>query len=144
MSDNGIGINPIDLSDAFAEFFDKKVKSIVDTCIVDENVYNGTKKVGGLESNFMTTRNVCDALNSKKIKNCEGYDDQKSIPQQWSISKIIPIHKKGSKTNIQNYRPIANLCAMTKVFEQLIINRIKEIEKLCATDITGNSQHGFK
>ena len=78
MSDNGTGISPIDLSDAFAEFFDKKVKSIVDTCRVDENVYNGTKKVRGLESNFMTTRNVCDALNSIKIKNCEGYD---RIPQ---------------------------------------------------------------
>ena len=70
--------------------------------------------------------------------------EQKSIPQQWSISKIIPIHKKGPKTNIQNYRPIANLCAMTKVFEQLIINRIKEIEKLNKIDITGSSQHGFK
>ena len=170
MSDNGISIDPSGLSDAFAEFFDKKVKSIVETCRVNDNVYNGTRKVDGLESNFMTTRHVHDALNSIKIKNCEGYDripqriliegseillppiaklfeliyEQKSIPQQWSISKIIPIHKKGPKTNIQNYRPIANLCAMTKVFEQLIINRIKEIEKLNKIDITGSSQHGFK
>ena len=170
MSDNGISIDPSGLSDAFAEFFDKKVKSIVETCRVNDNVYNGTRKVDGLESNFMTTKHVHDALNSIKIKNCEGYDripqriliegseillppiaklfeliyEQKSIPQQWSISKIIPIHKKGPKTNIQNYRPIANLCAMTKVFEQLIINRIKEIEKLNKIDITGSSQHGFK
>ena len=170
MSDNGISIDPSGLIDAFAEFFDKKVKLIVETCRVNDNVYNGTRKVDGLESNFMTTRHVHDALNSIKIKNCEGYDripqriliegseillppiaklfeliyEQKSIPQQWSISKIIPIHKKGPKTNIQNYRPIANLCAMTKVFEQLIINRIKEIEKLNKIDITGSSQHGFK
>ena len=33
---------------------------------------------------------------------------------------------------------------MTKVFEQLIINRIREIEKSNLVDITGNSQHGFK
>ena len=170
MSDNGISIDPSGLSDAFAEFFDKKVKSIVETCRVNDTVYNGTRKVDGLESNFMATKHVHDALNSIKIKNCEGYDripqriliegseillppiaklfeliyEQKSIPQQWSISKIIPIHKKGPKTNIQNYRPIANLCAMTKVFEQLIINRIKEIEKLNKIDITGSSQHGFK
>ena len=118
----------------------------------------------------MTLENIHKALRSIKIRNCEGYDripqriltegseilitpikrlfeliyEHKSIPQQWSISKIIPIHKKGSKTNIQNYRPIANLCAMTKVFEQLIIDRIKEIEKINAIDITGKSQHGFK
>ena len=33
---------------------------------------------------------------------------------------------------------------MTKVFEQLIINRIREIEKINLVDLTGNSQHGFK
>ena len=74
MSDNGKSINPSNLSDAFAEFFDKKVKSIVETCRVNDNVYNGIKKVGSLESNLMTTKNVCDALNSVKIYNCEGYN----------------------------------------------------------------------
>lgn len=33
---------------------------------------------------------------------------------------------------------------MTKVFEQLIINQINEIETTNLTDITGKSQHGFK
>ena len=33
---------------------------------------------------------------------------------------------------------------MTKVFEQLIINRIREIERLNSVDLTGNAQHGFK
>ena len=170
MTKDGALIDSKNLSDAFAEFFDDKVKSIVETCRVNDNVYNGFQRVVGLESNFMTTRNVLEALKSIKIKNCEGYDRMpqrilnegcnlllqpitrlfeliyvsKSIPQQWSISKIIPLHKKGPKTDIQNYRPIANLCAMTKVFEQLIINRIREIEKINLVDLTGNSQHGFK
>ena len=42
----------------------------------------------------------------------------KQIPEQWLISRIIPIHKKGDKNNISNYRPIANLCAMSKLFER--------------------------
>ena len=119
MTENNIDIVPYDLSHAFAQFFDKKVKSIVETCRVENNVYNSLKK-NGFELNFMTTRNIHDALKSIKIKNCEGYDripqrilvegfeillppikklfelidDQRSIPQQWLISKIIPIHIK--------------------------------------------------
>ena len=170
MKHNGIEIAVSNLSDAFADFFDKKVKDIVSTCEVDNDVYNGTRKVTSPNSNFVTIENVNNVLKSMKIKNCEGYDripqrilnegsdcllypithllklvyENKQIPHQWSISKIIPIHKKGPKTNIENYRPIANLCSMTKVFEQLIINRIREIEKLNLIDITGNPQHGFK
>ena len=49
------------------------------------------------------------------------------------MSKITPIHKKGDKTNISNYRPISNLCSMSKVFEKLIMQRIHEIEDLNIT-----------
>ena len=77
----------------------------------------------------MTIENVDRAIKSVKIKNCEGYDripqrilcegieyliqpihrlfsliyEQKKIPEQWLISKIIPIFKKGSKNNVENY-----------------------------------------
>ena len=51
------------------------------------------------------------------------------IPEQWKLAKITPVHKKGDKTNIHNYRPIANLCAATKIYERLILQRIQEIEK---------------
>ena len=40
------------------------------------------------------------------------------IPDQWKIAKIIPIFKKGSKVMIENYRPIANLCSASKVFDE--------------------------
>ena len=70
--------------------------------------------------------------------------NQKSIPEQWKMSKIIPLFKKGDKTNITNYRPIANLCALSKVFEKLVLKRIMEIEDTNKTDLTGAGQHGFK
>ena len=60
------------------------------------------------------------------------------------MSKITPIHKKGDKSNINNYRPISNLCSMSKVFEKLIMQRITEIEELNNIDLTGANQHGFK
>ena len=48
----------------------------------------------------------------------------KLIPEQWLIAKIIPIHKKGSKNNIEKNRPVACLCSTTNIFESLILNRI--------------------
>ena len=58
--------------------------------------------------------------------------------------KIVPVHKKGSKTEIENYRPVANLCSASNIFERLILNRIAKLEILNKIDITGNGQHGFK
>jgi hypothetical protein len=46
--------------------------------------------------------------------------------------------------NIENYRPISNLCSTSKIFEKLILLRIKKLEKFKGIDLTGKSQHGFK
>ena len=68
----------------------------------------------------------------------------KKIPEQWRLSKIVPVHKKGSKSEIENYRPVANLCSTSKIFERLILNRINQLEILNSVDLTGKEQHGFK
>ena len=39
-----------------------------------------------------------------------------TFPEQWKISGICPVYKKGSKTMIENYRPIAIICNFAKVF----------------------------
>jgi hypothetical protein len=66
------------------------------------------------------------------------------IPEQWKTSRILPLHKKGKKNLVENYRPISNLCAGSKVFERLVLMRILEIEEQSGTSLTGNNQHGFK
>ena len=102
----------------------------------------------------MYMENIARVFKTIKIKNCEGYDrisqhilnkgmeillepahklfnliyEHKRIPDQWVMRKIISIFKKGLKSGVENYRPITNLCSMTKVYEQLIIDRLKEIE----------------
>ena len=47
------------------------------------------------------------------------------FPQLWKTSFISPIFKKGCKKNICNYRPIAKLSCIRKVFEKLVYNLIK-------------------
>jgi hypothetical protein len=70
--------------------------------------------------------------------------DQNVIPEQWKTSRILKLHKKGKKNLVENFRPISNLCAGSKVFERLVLMRILEIEEQSGTSLTGNNQHGFK
>ena len=57
-----------------------------------------------------------DSLDKPLTKLFELVYREKRVPGQWLISKIIPVHKKGYKKCVENYRPIANLCCVSKVF----------------------------
>jgi hypothetical protein len=43
---------------------------------------------------------------------------EKRAPDHWKIARILPLHKKGKKEEIANYRPISNLCSLSKVYEK--------------------------
>ena len=45
---------------------------------------------------------------------------------------------------MSNYRPISNLCTMSKIYEKLILQQVLKIAKQNKVDLTGDSQHGFK
>ena len=66
------------------------------------------------------------------------------LPEQWKVSKIIPIFKKCNKNEIENYRPIANLCRAWKIFEKLILKQINYLESTNKLDLTGKQQHGLE
>jgi hypothetical protein len=46
------------------------------------------------------------------------------IPQQWFTSTIILLHKKGTKDNPNNYRPICLLSNMYKLLIKILTNQI--------------------
>ena len=48
-----------------------------------------------------------------------------SIPSDWLNHLIVPLHKKGSRSECDNYRGIALLSIPSKVFTRFILNRIK-------------------
>jgi len=45
---------------------------------------------------------------------------QGRFPIKWKISRIMPVHKGGSKFDISNYRPIAKISNIAKLFERII------------------------
>ena len=61
------------------------------------------------------------------------------LPSQWKVANIVPIHKKGDKSLVENYRPISLTCIVMKVFEKCIRN---ELMNRCR-DKLHPSQHGF-
>ena len=100
-------------ANAFANFFNNKVNSIVNQTQIDPGVYNGHRKVTVKNTHSMTINDTLECLKTIKNKNCEGFDRipqriladgaeilaaplgglferiyiQRKIPEQWSVAK---------------------------------------------------------
>ena len=169
--EDNIKINDKSVPDRFAAFFDDKIRKILSNVEINEGVYNGSSKMNANVGHFMDTDSVRECILSLKLKNSEGFDRipqrvlvdgvdhlikpiavlmdkiyiSKQIPHQWLVSKTIPVFKnKGNPKDIENYRPIANLCSTSKIFEKLILKQILKLQDQCGVDLTGVNQHGFK
>ena len=46
------------------------------------------------------------------------------FPDAIKISKVIPLYKKGDEANLSNYRPIALLPSISKVFDKTILTQL--------------------
>jgi hypothetical protein len=62
-------------------------------------------------------------------------------PDRLKYANIIPCFKKGSITEISNYRPISLLTGFSKIFEVLICNRKKQ--HLTNNEVIVDNQFGF-
>jgi len=61
------------------------------------------------------------------------------FPREWKRSFIFPVYKKGPRNEISNYRGIAKLSAIPKLFEHIITDQISNILR----SYLSNAQHGF-
>ena len=61
------------------------------------------------------------------------------FPDLWKESYITPLHKSGSRFEVENYRGIAKLSAIPKLFEKLITRRLVH----SISGILSEYQHGF-
>ena len=42
------------------------------------------------------------------------------IPKEWKFANVVPVFKKGNKSNVENYRPISLTCLVMKIFERIV------------------------
>ena len=61
------------------------------------------------------------------------------FPTNWKSSLVLPIFKNGSRNNIENYRPIAILNAIPKLFEKIVTQKLKSLLENSFV----REQHGF-
>ena len=62
-----------------------------------------------------------------------------SLPSDWKVDNVVPVHKKGAKDHVENYRPISLLPIVSKVFERCVLNSIK----VHLYYVISPKQHGF-
>ena len=65
-----------------------------------------------------------------------------TVTDEWAVSIICPIHKKGDTSDPNNYRGVSLINCICKIFTSLIETRIRN--HLDATGTIGNEQAGFR
>lgn len=63
------------------------------------------------------------------------------VPQQWKIGVIVPVFKKGDRSNCKNYRPISLTSTFSRIFEIIICQKITAY--LLDHSLLSESQFGF-
>lgn len=64
------------------------------------------------------------------------------IPDDLKLARVVPLHKKNSKTDVGNYRPVSVLCILSKVFERIVFNQLNEY--LVQNNLLYELQSGFR
>ena len=71
----------------------------------------------------------------------QGYDAG-TLPNHWLTAMVVPVHKKSSKENPANYRPVSLTCLCCKVMEHIVLNNLNK--HLSEKYLLSPLQHGFQ
>jgi len=64
------------------------------------------------------------------------------FPTAWKKAHIVPVHKKGDRSNVSNYRPISITSCISKVFETIVNEHI--LDHIEGSNLISDSQYGFR
>jgi hypothetical protein len=66
--------------------------------------------------------------------------NKEELPHMWKWSIVVPIHKRGDKTDCSNYRGISFLSTSHKILSNILLARLSPY----ADEIMGDNQCGFR
>ena len=121
-------------------------------CVISDNYWITSSKVKGYLRQIKPNKAPGpDSISGHVLKHCsdslsfplsilfnKSYRTS-TFPDDWKNANVVPIHKKGLKNDVANYRPVSLTSLVMKIFEKCIRD---EIYSLCKDKITPN-QHGF-
>ena len=79
--------------------------------------------------------------------------EEGTLPNDWKKANVTPLHKKGPKHKVSNYRPISLTSILCKMMEQIVRDAIMEHMESWEQDlkifVESNNlftkhQHGFR
>lgn len=63
-----------------------------------------------------------------------------TFPNEWKQARVVPIHKKGDTSDVENYRPISVISGFARVFESIVASILSNHVQNSISD----SPHGFR
>ena len=63
------------------------------------------------------------------------------LPDDWKMSTVTPVFKKGRKDSVENYRPISLTCISCKLMESVIRNKL--MDYFLMNNLFSSKQYGF-
>ena len=64
------------------------------------------------------------------------------VPDEWKVARITPIHKSGTRSKADNYRPISILPAISKVLEKAVQTQL--MDYLEVNKLLSDTQFGYR
>jgi len=172
-SENGLLENPIEIADAFNEYF---INTITNVNIKHSDIGKASKllnnhKLGNIvymETIPVTEAEVVSTIRSLKPNGASGYDGISNnilklcaqnisspltyiinytlttgiFPERCKLAIVRPIHKKGGKNEMNNYRPISLLMAISEIFERIMYNRL--FQHFESNNYLTTAEYGFR
>jgi len=163
--DNILVLNCIDKCKHFALFFSNQCKLNVNSSILPPLNFLTNHRLDSVPIDDASILSLIRNLNANKAMGPDGISarmlmiadasvvlplkiiysnilNSSIYPDQWKLANVTPIHKKGSKQLVSNYRPISLLPICGKIFEKLIFNSLYTY--LTHHKLITHNQSGFK
>ena len=158
--------NFLEKANLFNEFFTQQCNTIEnDSTLPNDLVFETTERISSFDISKDEIPKIIRSLDPNKAHGHDGISirmlklcassiskplfflfkhslENECFPNEWKTASTVPIHKKGDKQLIQNYRPVSLLPTCGKIFEKLLFNSLfKYLEN---NNLLNPHQFGFR
>ena len=163
--DNHFIIDCKEKASLFTSYFCKQCTPIVSNSVLPPLMYNTNQRINQFPLSLNDINTLLSKLNLNKATGSDGISAQMLLlcgdtaakplklifcnilstgtyPNIWKLANVTPIHKKGDKQLIKNYRHISLLPICGKVFEKLVFNHLHNF--LTTNNLITKNQSGFR
>lgn len=165
-SSNGIEVTGQDAADAFSRYFGSVFLNNEPKLCASEAIVHALPSAAHVTVDSLDADDISAAAKRLKARASTGPDgipaflvkdcisvlkipllhiynlslDKAMYPEMWKTSRVTPVSKVGSSSEVSDFRPIAVLSVFAKLFESMLERQVSQ-QVRCFLD---DSQHGFR